>query len=795
MGESDGPGPKVIEDDVVKKRLRRPWDIVRFLLALILIGVVLSAAYVATATTAGIGKDVQSVSSDLPDFVVYILDLVGLAGLLLLPASAAIYLFSHSRRRQLLEATIALVVATTVLLIASFAILHLGSDRFIAMLAEPNEAVQAPLVPLLGGLLAFVTTARLMSRSVWAAASILVIAALIMLTILAGATTITGTVCSALAGWAIGLGTRYAFGTPTTRPTGQQVATALAKAGYPVTVLQAQSVTEIGRRYGATQADGTELEVFVLDRDLEGAGLGKAAWASLRLRESGRRVFNLRKTVDHRALMAYAAQVRNVPAAELLAVREINPDSSLLAYANIEGQALGEMDPGEVTDHLLDEMWQAVEAMRDAGIAHRRLNANNITITNDGHVRLFGIGHGDVAAGDLALRIDLAEMLCTQALIVGKERALAAAQRTIGIETLMTALPALQPVALSQTTRKALRKQKGLLVELRDALTEINPDAEVETIELERIKPKTIIMALVGTVAAYFVILQLTRMLSGVDLGEIIATANWWWVLIGLGASIVTYPAAAWQLSGFVPEKLKLFPTTMTQLAGDFITLITPPTLGAVAINLRYLQKKGIHPALATASIGVSQVGAFAVHSLLLLGFGIAAGSQQDFSLHVPTFVFLLVGGVFLVAAALLALQPTRRIIWKRIGPLLKQVGPRLLTVAQTPMKLVEGFGGMLLLNLGYIACLAACVHAFGGDVSFAAIAIVYLTGSVIGQAAPTPGGLGAVEVAMSAGLTAAGIPAGIALTSVLMFRMLTFILPTVPGWFAFNWLQKRELI
>ena len=66
------------------------------------------------------------------------------------------------------------------------------------------------------------------------------------------------------------------------------------------------------------------------------------------------------------------------------------------------------------------------------------------------------------------------------------------------------------------------------------------------------------------------------------------------------------------------------------------------------------------------------------------------------------------------------------------------------------------------------------------------------LAGATLGQAAPTPGGLGAVELALSAGLTAAGVEGSIAVSSVLLFRLLTFWLPTIPGWFSFNWLSKK---
>ena len=85
-----------------------------------------------------------------------------------------------------------------------------------------------------------------------------------------------------------------------------------------------------------------------------------------------------------------------------------------------------------------------------------------------------------------------------------------------------------------------------------------------------------------------------------------------------------------------------------------------------------------------------------------------------------------------------------------------------------------------------------ACTEAFGaGRENYPAIALVYLAGSTLGQAAPTPGGLGAVEAAYIAGLTLAGVDASVAVSATLLFRLLTFWLPTIPGYWSFNWLQK----
>ena len=96
------------------------------------------------------------------------------------------------------------------------------------------------------------------------------------------------------------------------------------------------------------------------------------------------------------------------------------------------------------------------------------------------------------------------------------------------------------------------------------------------------------------------------------------------------------------------------------------------------------------------------------------------------------------------------------------------------------------------MLDLAYILCLAACVAAFGRSVPMAAIAVVYLTGSAIGSIIPTPGGIGGVEAALTAGLTAAGLPGAVAVSAVLLFRLLTFWLPVPFGWVALNHLERK---
>lgn len=780
----------IIEAGVIPRRVRRPLDLARFALALAITGGTVFLAWFATGTTTGLEQDLDSSVALLPPAAVLILNIVGGIGTLGLPVAVAISLLMRSRVRQLFDALVALLLAVSALTAIGYAVSLLSDPRLLIALAGSTNPQSGATAPVLGGLLAFLTVARLMGRRPWNVLSVIVIGSLIIVTILSGGIAIAGVGVSLALGWAVGLITRYVVGTPTTRPSGMQIAQALDAGGFPITELRAQESTERGRRYMARTRSGDRLKVTVLDRDLEGAGLASAMWTSLRLRDdSSAGAFNMRRSLDHAALVAYAAEAAGAPEPRLLLTSEIGLDSCLLAYQFIDGETFAEV--AALTDAELEAAWRAVRTLHEHQIAHRSLDADHLLRATDGSIWLLGGRSGAVAASDVARRIDLSMLLCTLAMLTSVERSVASGIKVMGIEGLARALPTLQPVALGSPTRRALRKHKGLLVRLRDALVEMRPGADVEQIQLERIRPRTLIMIVLGSIAGYVLLSQLAQ----VDLVALIANAQWSWLGIGLLLSLVTYVGAAWSLSGFVPERLKLTRTIQAQVAGDFATLVSPPTLGAIAINVRYLQKSGLHPALAAASVGVSQVMAFVVHIVLLLGFGIAAGTQADFTFDPPRAAVIGVAAVAVLALALLAIPAVRRLITSRVGPLLREVGPRLVTVAQRPFKLLEGVGGMVLLNAAYIGVLYACVEAFGGSMNIAVVAVVYLAGATIGQAAPTPGGLGAVEAALAAGLTAGGLDAGIAVSAVLLYRLITFWLPTLPGYWAFTNLTRKGLL
>jgi len=113
----------------------------------------------------------------------------------------------------------------------------------------------------------------------------------------------------------------------------------------------------------------------------------------------------------------------------------------------------------------------------------------------------------------------------------------------------------------------------------------------------------------------------------------------------------------------------------------------------------------------------------------------------------------------------------------------------------QDPKRLGMAMGGNVILTVGYGLSLWACVQALGVDIPLGTALLVYLSGNAVGSIVPTPGGLGAVEAAMVAGLTAAGVAGAVAVPAVLLFRVITFWAPIPLGWLALSSLQKRNLV
>ncbi|WP_152775504.1 lysylphosphatidylglycerol synthase transmembrane domain-containing protein [Streptomyces spongiae] len=855
------------DEPLLPARVHRPSDLMRLSVGLLAIVVLLAIAAFAHGTTSGLEQDINKGTGQAPDLLIKIAGLASSIAILLVPVAFAIERLIKRDGLRIADGVLAAVLAHGVTLATDLWVARAAPDSIQEALTQPSPgditALTDPVHGYLAPVIAYMTAVGMSRRPRWRAVLWIVLLLDAFSMLVTGYTTPFSIILTVLIGWTVAYGTLYAVGSPNVRPTGRTLMAGLRRVGFKPVSASREEVQDTaesgdrGRRYFVTLEDGPPLDVTVVDREQQAQGFFYRAWRNLTLRglATRRSLQSLRQALEQEALLAYAAIAAGANAPKLIATSELGPDAVMLVYEHTGGRTLDSLADEEITDELLHDTWDQVKALQSRRIAHRMLVGDAILVDRSGTVILTDLRVGEIAAGDLLLRMDVSQLLTTLGLRVGAERAVSSAVSVLGPDAVADCLPLLQPIALSRSTRATLRRlarerserereavleasqhakqaraeeaaeseapvaekpdkkavraeqraekraideaieearEEDLLTQIRHQVLLIRPQAPVEPARLERIRPRTLISFIAGAIGAYFLLSQLAH----IEFGPLIENAEWGWVAAAVAFSALSYVAAAMALLGFVPERVPFLRTIAAQVAGSFVKIVAPAAVGGVALNARFLQRSGVRPGLAVASVGASQLFGLGCHILMLLSFGYLTGTEKTPSLSPSRTV---IAGLLTVAVLVLVVTSVpflRKFVVTRVRSLFAGVVPRMLDVLQRPQKLITGIGGMLLLTACFVMCLDASIRAFGSEdmpsLSIASVAVVFLAGNALGSAAPTPGGVGAVEATLTVGLIAVGLPKEVAAPAVLLYRLLTLWLPVLPGWLAFNHLTRK---
>ncbi len=600
-------------------------------------------------------------------------------------------------------------------------------------------------------------------------------------------------------GWLVGLVVLLVVGRPNRRARGRDIVEALDRFG-----LRASSVDIDSSRlsdslaYRVQCVDAPPLLVKLTNVDDQGSHVISRLYRFVRVREVGDEhpFWPPLRAREHEALIAYAARDAGVRTPRVRAVGSARQgDAALLAFEAVGGATIASSLPDQAfDDDLLAQAWEAARLLRTHHIAHRDLRVGNLLRGVDGEAWVVNFDAAQLQADDALLANDIAELLTSTAVRVGAERAVAAAVAGIGADAVVSALPRLQPLALSRTTRAEVKQSTGLLEDISAEVCRRTGAEEVPLEQLQRLRARTILLFFMSAFALYALV---PFAADASDIAQEVRNADYRWFALALLASAVSYLAAAIALTGAVPGRVRFSTTTVAQVASQFVNFATPASVGGMALNVRFLQKQGTDPPVAVAAVGLDVVAGFMVHVALLMGVAVWAGSDESATFHLPEASTVGVVAAFILGLMVLAVivPPSRSMILHKGIPIVKRSLLGIVEVARHPTKLLELLAGSALLTCAYAAALVASVYAFGGDLSVATITLVFLAGSAVASVAPTPGGLGAVEAALIGGLTSVGLEASIAVSAVVIFRLATFWLPLAPGWFAFRHLEKQEAI
>jgi len=284
------------------------------------------------------------------------------------------------------------------------------------------------------------------------------------------------------------------------------------------------------------------------------------------------------------------------------------------------------------------------------------------------------------------------------------------------------------------------------------------------------------------------------------------AHADWWWLAVAVATGFLGIVASAVTILGSSRTALPVGKTMAVQLAAAFTGRTTAAGIGFYGINVAYLERLGSRRTQAVAVILLNRAvvgvitGIATAIGVLVTGSAVPVGGVS-----IPTGwpVILLAVVVLAAAAVFLTLPAGRRLVWGPVRSMIRELARDLVPTLRRPVRALQPGGGAVVFLVFLVlqaVGLAATLAAFEPHFPLIPVMAVYVVASTLGQLAPTPGALGAVEAATVAGLTAVGVAAAPAVAAVLTSRLLTsrlltFWLPALPGVAAFRLVQHHDVI
>ncbi|KAA0021648.1 lysylphosphatidylglycerol synthase transmembrane domain-containing protein [Antrihabitans cavernicola] len=594
-------------------------------------------------------------------------------------------------------------------------------------------------------------------------------------------------------GWLVGAILVLLVGTPALEVPLEAAVRLLAKRGHVVTGLRV--LHPAGARplilSATTERPESDLIVELYGQNQRSGGALRQFWRWLTFRnsESAPLHVSMRRAVEHRALMGIAINDLGVGCSKPVAVSALSRGWEIYAHSALCGTTFD----ASTDDGVLAGVWDSLETLHANQISYGDLRGTEIRIEN-GRALFGGFTNAELGASDAQLQSDIAQLLMTTTAKFGEERAVRAAIAAMGKDAVVDASGRLTKSAMPSRIRRSVHDAAAVMKSAREEVLRQTGAEEIKSEQVTRFSRNQIIQ-LVLLIALVYVAYPFIS--SVPTFFTELRTANWWWALAGLGVSALTYVGAAAALWACAQGLVKFHNLVIMQVANTFAATTTPAGVGGLALSVRFLQKGGLGTVRATAAVALQQAVQVITHVGLLLIFSVAAGTSADLSHFVPdpTVIYLIAGAVLGVLGTFMFVPKLRRWLRDSVRPQVAEVLSELGDLMRDPKRFAIIVLGCGATTLGAALALWVSVEAFGGGTTFITVTVVTMIGGTLASAAPTPGGVGAVEAALIGGLAAFGLPASIAVPSVLLYRVLTCWLPVFCGWPTLRWLDSKDMI
>ena len=416
----------------------------------------------------------------------------------------------------------------------------------------------------------------------------------------------------------------------------------------------------------------------------------------------------------------------------------------------------------------------------------------------DGDVGLVDFAAATVSPSADQLQTDRAQLLATTAAVVGTDRAVHAALASLGAGGVAALLPYLQPAALRTPLRKAVKAAGIDVDELRAQAAGAAGVELPEPIKLRRLTWWSVAQVALLVLAATAVISFATT----IDWDAVwsdLSDATWGWIAFGFVLAQVARVTQATSSLGSIAADLPFGRVYMKQLATSYLNLAVPSHIARVGVDIRFFQCQGLPGATAVTAGVIDSVASTLVQATLLVLLLIF--SEANLSLHLNTpsgdslrLLWILVGLVVVVVLVVILVGRIRRAIVERVRTWLPQMRSGL-NALRTPRKLAMLIGGNIATEVLFATALGLFCRSLGYPIGLPDLLVINMSVSLLASFIPVPGGVGVTEFGLTLGLTSAGMPEEAALAAVLLYRVSSFYLPPVWGFFALRWLQRNRYL
>ena len=585
-------------------------------------------------------------------------------------------------------------------------------------------------------------------------------------------------------------------GSPRGYPDPEVVAAALGRLGAPVQSLElAPNQTWGVIRFVGSDDQVRNVDIKVRGRDAYDSQLVAKLWHTLWYRETSRTVsYSRLGAVEHEALVTGMAERAGLRVPKVTAVGSASPEVSLISFQGTGGVPLPENAPADISDDFLIETWTQVRLLHERSMSHGSLDTSAVHVGPEGSV-ITDFALGSLAAETADQASDVVELLFSMSLLVGEARAVSTALEGLERDRLVAALPYIQVPAVSAATRHLADKPKKVISALSSEVAEQAGVEVPEPVKLQRVTLGDLVtVALIILVGS-----ALVPLFTSVDYAEIWAilqSGNWALLVLAFLVGHAQFIVQATATMFVVPMTLPFWPLLTLQTASQFISLAVPSAAGRAAMNMAFLRKFGVSVTEAVAQGAIDGFSAFLIQVVIMI-LAVVVG-DVDLNLDIDTsevrWLRLLGVIVLVVIGVVVAIIKVPK-LHDKVMPVVTSAWAALLVVFKQPNRALGLLGSNFLYWNTLGLTLWLILEAIGADIPYGSALFIAAGSNLLVGIMPVPGGVGVAEATITALLVLFGVEESVAFAATIVFRVITFYLPAVEGFFGARWLEQHGYI